>query len=63
MRLVFPTPTIVTVNSGHMRHTQYVYICIVITHSKSKDQPGMVANPARGQLFEFTCRIVIFADR
>ena len=23
---------------------------MVITYSKSKDQPGMVANPARGQL-------------
>ena len=27
-----------------------VYVCMVITHSKSKDQPGKVANPARGQL-------------
>ena len=25
-------------------------ICMVITYSKSKDQPGKVANPARGQL-------------
>ena len=25
-------------------------VCNVITHSKSKDQPGKVANPARGQL-------------
>ena len=24
--------------------------CVVITYSKSKDQPGKVANPARGQL-------------
>ena len=24
--------------------------CMVITYSKSKDQPGKVANPARGQL-------------
>ena len=26
------------------------YVCMVITHSKSKDQPSKVANPARGQL-------------
>ena len=26
------------------------YIHIVITYSKGKDQPGKVANPARGQL-------------
>ena len=25
-------------------------VCMVITFSKSKDQPGKVANPARGQL-------------
>ena len=25
-------------------------VCMVITHSKSKDQPGKVANPARGEL-------------
>ena len=25
-------------------------VCIVITYSKIKDQPGKVANPARGQL-------------
>ena len=25
-------------------------ICMVITYSKSKDQPSKVANPARGQL-------------
>ena len=28
----------------------YMYVCMVITYSKSKDQPGKVANPARGQL-------------
>ena len=28
----------------------YMYVCMVITFSKGKDQPGMVANPARGQL-------------
>ena len=27
-----------------------IYVCIVITHRKSMDQPGKVANPARGQL-------------
>ena len=27
-----------------------VYVCMVITYSKSMDQPGKVANPARGQL-------------
>ena len=26
------------------------HVCIVITHSKSKDQRGKVANPAHGQL-------------
>ena len=27
-----------------------MYVCMVITYSKRKDQPGKVANPARGQL-------------
>ena len=27
-----------------------IYVCMVITYNKSKDQPGKVANPARGQL-------------
>ena len=27
-----------------------VYVCMVVTYSKSMDQPGKVANPARGQL-------------
>ena len=27
-----------------------MYVCMVITHSESQDQPGKVANPARGQL-------------
>ena len=26
------------------------YVCMVITYSKGKDQPGKVANPARGHL-------------
>ena len=25
-------------------------VCMVITYSKSKDQPGKIVNPARGQL-------------
>ena len=31
-------------------HEACMYVCIVITHSKAKDQPGKVVNPARGQL-------------
>ena len=27
-----------------------MYVCMIITYSKVKDQPGKVANPARGQL-------------
>ena len=27
-----------------------MYICMVITYSKGEDQPGKVANSARGQL-------------
>ena len=27
-----------------------MYVCMVITYSKGKDQSGKVANPARGQL-------------
>ena len=27
-----------------------MYVCMIITYSKGKDQPGKVANPARGQL-------------
>ena len=27
-----------------------MYVCMVITYRKGKDQPGKVANPARGQL-------------
>ena len=27
-----------------------MYVCMVITYSKSKDQPGKVANPARSHL-------------
>ena len=28
------------------------YTCMVITYSKGKDQPGKVADPARGQIAE-----------
>ena len=31
-------------------YSRAMYVCIVITDSKGKDQPGKVANPARGQL-------------
>ena len=27
-----------------------MYVCMVITYSNGKNQPGKVANPARGQL-------------
>ena len=27
-----------------------MHACMAMTHSKGKDQPGKVANPARGQL-------------
>ena len=27
-----------------------MFVCVVITYSKSIDQPGKVTNPARGQL-------------
>ena len=27
-----------------------MYVGIVVTYSKSKDRPGKIANPARGQL-------------
>ena len=29
-----------------------MYICMVITYGKGNDQPGKIANPARGQLAE-----------
>ena len=32
-------------SSGHC-----MYVCVAITYSKGKDQPGKVVNPARGQL-------------
>ena len=42
-----------------LSHTHYLYevsmlkvpyVCMVITYSKGKDQPGKVVNPARGEL-------------
>ena len=27
-----------------------MYVCMLVTYSKGKDQPGKVSNPARGQL-------------
>ena len=32
-----------------------MYVCMVITYSKGKDQPGTVTNPARGQLNREKC--------
>ena len=43
----------VSVSSPVIRYMEYVYtyVCMVITYSKSMDQPdNEVANPARGQL-------------
>ena len=34
----------------HITADKCMYVCVVITYSKGKDQPGKVANPARGQL-------------
>ena len=33
-----------------LKITVCIYVCMVITYSKRKDQPDKVANPARGQL-------------
>ena len=33
-----------------MMYSMLHYVCTVITYSKGKDQPGKVANPARGKL-------------
>ena len=38
------------VNFTRIRVCMYMYLCIVITYSKSMDRPGKIANPARGQL-------------
>ena len=36
--------------AGRTRARSPTHVCMVITHSKSKDQPGKAANPARRQL-------------
>ena len=41
MCLSFPAPTF---------DIHCVYVCMVISYSKSTDQPDKVANPGRGQL-------------
>ena len=49
------------VNAYIMCNYDYVCICMVTTYSKGKnhtDQPGKVANPARGQLAEQGKRII-----
>ena len=38
------------IGSMHVPGSMYKYACMVITYSKSMDQPCKVANPARGQL-------------
>ena len=35
-------------NSFPLSMLEAVYVCMVITYSKSMDQPGKFANPARG---------------
>ena len=39
-----------TLHKGQKRCSSEDNECMIITHRKSKDQPGKVANPARGQL-------------
>ena len=43
-----------TINQQHTHSSRpmntIVHVCMAITYSKSMDQPGKVANPARGQL-------------
>ena len=51
MHLSFPTPIIGTDSVDTVcMYSRAMYVCMVITDSKGKDQPGKVANPARGQL-------------
>ena len=38
------------IHSSRPMDTTVWYVCMVITYNKSMDQPGKVANPARGQL-------------
>ena len=37
-------------NVAYVHGCLCMYVCIVITYSKGKDQPGKVDNPARDQL-------------
>ena len=39
-----------TLEFNQINNEPDMYVCIVITYSKSMDQPGKVANPPRGQL-------------
>ena len=41
---------VIVVDTHHHRLALSRVSCMAITYSKSKDQPGTVANPARGQL-------------
>ena len=39
------------IDGSNIGSTAYMHVCMVITYSKSMDQPGKVANnPARGHL-------------
>ena len=51
-RTINSTVQLVQYNSIHfiLQYTGGMYVCMVITYSKGKDQSGKVANPARGQL-------------
>ena len=40
--------SLISLQNSHFRGCMFV--CMVITYSKCKDQPGKIANPARGQL-------------
>ena len=59
-----------SMTSSPTRHygSARMYVCVVITYSKSKDQPGRVADPARGQLNrenDFFCprsRLIIWSS-
>ena len=43
-----------TINTSRYKKLEVLahgmYVCMIITYRKGKDQPGKVANPARGQL-------------
>ena len=46
----YTVPQCVSHKSTAYKYSKYVYICMVVTCSKSKDQLRMLANPARGHL-------------